>query len=278
MDISPLISTESLAAILNQTNLVFLDASMPPVGGMATPEASWPDVAIKGARRFDLERDFSDHNSGLPHTMISEQAFQQAAQALGINKDSQIVVYDDLGLFSAARAWWMFKAMGHQQVAVLDGGLPKWLRENRPIARGEQTLSVNGNFQAKAHLDYFCDVNQVLAATEDKTKAVLDARAAQRFLGQVAEPRPGLRSGHIPNSINLPFTQLLANGQLLTKAELKEAFSLLVNDNQQLIFSCGSGVTACVLALAADIAGYHELTVYDGSWAEWGSDAQLPIG
>lgn len=274
---STLITTESLAQIIDNDDLVILDASIPPVGGIAPGQYSWPSTAIKGARRFDLEGDFSDLSHSLPHTMPSASQFEQAAQQLGINADSQIVVYDNLGIFSSARAWWMFKAMGHNKVAVLNGGLPKWVKEQRETVAAPDLEPKIGNFTATPQLGYFCDANTVLSATEQPSVAIIDARGSNRFLGQVAEPREGVRSGHIPHSLNLPFSELLVDGEMISAQEIRERYQQLLDDQQELIFSCGSGVTACVLALAADIVGYSNLCVYDGSWAEWGSNLNLPL-
>ncbi|MGB1262082.1 MAG: sulfurtransferase [Cognaticolwellia sp.] len=274
-----LISVANLQAMLDSRNLVILDASIPPVGNMALPKHSWPDFRIPHARRFDLNKDFSDLDSHLPHTMVSAVHFEKAAQALGINHNSQIVVYDDLGLFSAARAWYMFRAMGHNNVAVLDGGLPHWLALNdavveQPLAtnngRAEQSPQI-GNFIAKQQSDYFCDWHEVEQHTCSQQQLILDARANRRFSGEEPEPRAGVRSGHMPNAKNLPYHDLLTKGLMKPVDELTKIFSNVNGKNQAMIMSCGSGVTACILALAAERCGHSQVRVYDGSWSEWGS-------
>ena len=277
MPYCPLICTQSLSDIINQENLVLLDASIPAVGGGGPKPAGWPETAIKGARRFDLKGEFSDQQSELSHTMPDQTQFQQAARALGVNNESQIVVYDDLGIYSSARAWWMFKAMGHQNIAVLDGGLPKWLAEQREVEQAKTGLPELGNFIAKPQPGVFSQTQDVLAAIDNPDKVILDARAEQRFLGTSPEPRAGLRSGHIPSAKNLPYQQLLTQGQLLAKEVLQRKFKSVATNEQELVFSCGSGITACILALGAQVAGYEKLSVYDGSWAEWGIDPKLPI-
>ncbi|MBA6392053.1 sulfurtransferase [Colwellia sp. BRX10-3] len=271
-----LISCVDLHAILGSKDLVVLDASIPPVGSMAKAVNSWPEYSIPNARRFDLNQDFSDLASNLPHTMPSAIHFEKAAKALGINQQSQIVVYDDLGLFSAARAWYMFRAMGHKNIAVLDGGLPYWLKLKKPMA--ELTIAINdtyqqiiGNFVAKEPVAFFCDWREVQAQTRSQGELILDARANRRFKGLDAEPRAGVRSGHMPNSKNLPYNDLFNQGLLKPASELAEIFNDINVNNQAMIMSCGSGVTACVLALAADIVGRNDVRVYDGSWSEWGS-------
>lgn len=271
-----LISCIDLHSILDRSDLVLLDASIPPVGNMKAAEFSWPTHAIPNARRFDLNKDFSDLDSQLPHTMPSADHFERAAQALGINQQSQIVIYDDLGLFSAARAWYMFKAMGHKNVAVLDGGLPYWVKMNKPLVSAENNLKVaskllTGDFIAKANENYFCDWQEIEKQTQQQTELILDARANARFKGEAAEPRAGVRSGHIPNSKNLPFSDLLIEGVFKSTDDVVEIFKRLNANNKPMIMSCGSGVTACVLALAANISGLHDVRVYDGSWSEWGS-------
>ncbi|MGB2741079.1 MAG: sulfurtransferase [Cognaticolwellia sp.] len=271
-----LISCTDLHAMLGNKDLVILDASIPPMGNMAEPEYSWPEYRIPHARSFDLNKDFSDLNSNLPHTMPSALHFEQAAKKLGINKQSQIVVYDDLGLFSAARAWYMFRAMGHENIAILDGGLPHWLTLKMPIADLKRELNsdsftVAGDFIANEKPDFFCHWREVEKQIDSQEQLVLDARAIRRFKGLDPEPRAGVRSGHIPNSKNLPYNDLLTLGLFKTVDELVNIFSNINAKDQAMIMSCGSGVTACVLALGAELSGYKNVRVYDGSWSEWGA-------
>jgi len=272
-----LISTDSLLKIINQPDLIILDASIPPVGGQDPAIYSWPLHSIKNAKRFDLKGDFSDLNSSLTHTLPKEEQFQYAARKLGINRESQIIIYDDLGIYSSARAWWMFKAMGHKNVAVLDGGLPKWMSEGKETSTTEEAKIAEGNFNAKYQQGYFCDSDYVLKSIDSLEIRIIDARGEKRFLGTIPEPRAGVRSGHIPHSRNLPYSKLILNGTLRSPEKLKSIFSQCITNEKAIIFSCGSGITACILALAADVIGLPSLCVYDGSWADWGADHKLPI-
>lgn len=266
----------------NVNDLIIFDASIPPVGGAEKPSKCWPAFKIKNAKRFDLEKDFSDTQAKFPHTLPSIEQFCEQAQKLGVNTDSQIVIYDDLGIFSSARAWWMFKAMGHKNVAVLDGGLPLWLDQQYPHSNDKaeeniERLGSLGNFKAHFDKTAFCDHALVTQYLSSDHKRVLDARGENRFLGRVAEPRAGVRRGHMPGAINLPYSQLLSNGCLLPIEELKVIFSGLIKHDDAIITTCGSGVTACILLLAAQLAGYDNITVYDGSWSEWGQLTELPV-
>jgi thiosulfate/3-mercaptopyruvate sulfurtransferase len=277
-----LISVEQLNVLIsNQIDnqeLVILDASIPAVGGKKTAPQAWPNTTISHAKRFDIKGEFSDLSNPLSHTMPNEAQFELAARNLGINHNSQIVIYDDIGIYSAPRAWWMFKAMGFHHVAVLDGGLPAWLAQNYETFVAPSNISIEkGNFIAQFNQDYFCDQQQVLAAINKQGIKTLDARSANRFSGVTSEPRVGIRSGHIPQSFNLPYAQLSVNGDFLSNNELLKIFSSIAQLEDKLIFSCGSGITACILALAADVCGYQHLSVYDGSWSEWGKDITLPI-
>ena len=275
MNFQQLISCVDLHAILGSKDLMVLDASIPPIGNMAAPQYSWPDHRIPNARCFDLNKDFSDPDSKLPHTMPSIEHFEQAAKVLGISQQSQIVVYDDLGLFSAARAWYMFKAMGHKKVAVLDGGLPMWIKLKKPT-EGAITTNitkniVEGDFVARQRDSFFCDWQYVETQTQSQEELILDARGSQRFKGLDAEPRAGVRSGHMPNAKNLPYSDLLKEGLFKSPEELKKIFTQINHEDKAMIMTCGSGVTACILALAADITGSQAVRVYDGSWSEWGA-------
>jgi len=275
---SPLVSVQWLADHLDAENLVILDASMKPVVPVDNNDSQEESSCIRGARRFDFDNDIRDKNTDLPHMMPSAEFFTGEMQKLGINKDSAIVVYDDVGVYSSPRAWWMFRAMGHAQVAVLDGGLPAWKKAGYPCeAQAANTSPHRGNFVGKLQADFFCDSAQVLEALSDPSFAVLDARSEGRFKGLEPEPRVGLRSGHMPNALNLPFANTVQDGFMLPATKLNSVFSKLVNIEQKLIFSCGSGVTACITALAAELAGYSNITVYDGSWSEWGLPGNLPV-
>ncbi len=276
---SPLVSVQWLAENLDAKNLVILDASMKPIVTAGSDIPQEEPSCIPGARRFDFDDHICDKNSGLPHMMPPAEFFTEEMQKLGISKDSFIVVYDKVGVYSSPRAWWMFRAMGHTQVAVLDGGLPAWKNAGHSCgAEAESIAKTRGNFVSHPQEGMFCDSVQVLKALSDPASKVLDARSEGRFKGTEPEPRAGLRSGHMPNSVNLPYANLVVDGFVLAPESLKSIFAKQVEQNQQLIFSCGSGVTACVDALAAELAGYKNLSIYDGSWSEWGLEfSGLPV-
>lgn len=274
---TPLVSSSWLKEHLNHPHLVVLDATIPKVS-QHNKESSIPKKGIPKAQLVDLKEQFSDPSSLLPNTLPSPSQFEKAAQALGINEDSIIVVYDSLGIYSSARVWWLFQVMGHSQVAVLDGGLRGWKKLGLPLENLQQNKPKPlGNFKATFQAAAVATTNEVLAALNDPDKVILDARSAARFLGQEAEPRAGLRSGHMPQAVNLPYTQVLQNGYLKPLSSLQALFEPLATSEQELIFSCGSGVTACIPLLAAQIAGYKHLKLYDGSWSEWGQLEYLPI-
>jgi thiosulfate/3-mercaptopyruvate sulfurtransferase len=277
---SSLVSVQWLAEHLNDDNLVILDASMKPVFAGTRDSSLETPACIKGARRFDFDNDIRDKNTDLPHMMPSPEFFTQEMQKLGLHQDSAIVVYDRMGVFSSPRAWWMFRAMGHAQVAVLDGGLPAWEKAGYPLEKKEpeKFTRQRGDFVTRSHPELFTNSDQVLEAIFDPRYAVIDARSEGRFKGIDPEPRAGLRGGHIPNSINLPYASVVVDGFLLPAPQLDSIFSNIIHKDQKLIFSCGSGVTACIDALAAELAGYSNLSVYDGSWSEWGLPSSgLPV-
>lgn len=265
---TPIVSAKWLYEHIHEADIIILDTTLPKVT-QSTQETA--NFQINGARFFDIKNEFSDSSETFPNTLPTETQFNQAAQKLGINKSSKIVVYDDYGYYSCARAWWLFKAFGHDQVAILDGGLPIWKQAGYPIEDKQNKSLEKGDFQGSLNSEYFKFFNDIEVLKNDERFLILDARAKDRFDGSLAEPRVGLRSGHIANSVNLPFQQLLDENTIKTPEELKNIFNKINPDNKNMIFSCGSGVTACILALGAEISGYNDLSVYDGSWTEYGT-------
>lgn len=275
---SPLVDVSWLHDNLDAADLIILDASVPPVvPGYESLNSDVHFQAIPGARRFDYDTKICKPDSSLPHMMPDAELFQAEVRKLGINNDSVIVVYDDVGMYASPRAWWMLRAMGIEQVAVLDGGLRAWIDAGFATDDSLRTDMPLGNFDADFADESFCDVSVVLAALEDSSCAILDARSSGRFYGTAPEPRPGIRGGHMPNARNLPFPELLNGGTMKPVAELKEIFDALITDDQRLITSCGSGLTACILTFGAYLAGHRNLSVYDGSWIEWGAPSKLPV-
>ena len=269
---NPIISVAWLMDHLNDSEIVILDARLDQ--NQSNLENNNPDLQIKGARLFDIKNNFSDNNNPLPNTFPSQKKFTAECQKLGINKNSTIVIYDTLGIYSSPRAWWMFKAMGHSDVFVLNGGLPEWIKEGYPTEiRQETTENPLGDFEANLQPEFIKNKEQILENIETKEAILVDARSQDRFLATHEEPRAGLRSGHIPGSINVPYTELLKDGKYKSKEELTEIFKL---NDQPLLFTCGSGITACIVLLACELISDNSKAVYDGSWTEWGS-SNLPI-
>ncbi len=261
----PIVTAKWLQENIEAQNLVVLDGTINKVFDPETKQ-------IPNARYFDIKQKFSDVAGEFPSTFPSEKQFQEEAQNLGLNKDSVIVVYDDKGIYSSARVWWLFKAFGYDNVAVLNGGFPEWLNQEYPIQNMKPYSGGKGNFEASLKPEFMKFFKDMEHASKNNTHTIIDARSNARFNCEVPEPREGLRMGTIPNSSNIPFTDLLENGLLKDKKALQDIFANKINDsNDPVIFSCGSGITACVLALGAEIAEYKNLAVYDGSWTEWGS-------
>lgn len=276
-DPKTLVSTQWLADHLQNPDLRVLDASwyMPDSG--RNPRSEYDAAHIPGARFFDID-DISDHRSDLPHMAPPVEKFMSRMRAMGVGDGHQVVVYDGSGLFSAARVWWMFRLMGKFDVAVLDGGFPKWQAEGRPIEDLPPVVR-DRHMTVQRQNQMVKDVTQVAAASKLMDYEIIDARAPARFKGEVEEPRPGLRSGHIPNSKNVPFGTLLnEDGTMKSEADLRAVFDAAgVDLGKPAITSCGSGVTAAIINLALERLGRDNHALYDGSWSEWGMYDDLKV-
>ena len=277
MTASPhLVSTQWLADRLGRPGLAIVDGSWHLPSANRNGHAEYLAAHIPGAVFFDIDL-IADQASGLPHMLPSPQAFAQAVGALGIRESDDIVVYDGAGLFSAPRVWWTFRVFGARRVFLLDGGFPAWQREGRPVEAGEATKSPVP-FAAILDGSAVKSAAEVAAALQEGSAVVVDARPADRFRGEAPEPRPGVRSGHMPGSRNLPFPAVVEDGRLASPEKIKAALAAAgVDTAKPLITSCGSGVSAAILALALDSVGTPITGLYDGSWAEWGSRQDLPI-
>jgi thiosulfate/3-mercaptopyruvate sulfurtransferase len=275
---SRLTETYELAAELDAPDSVIIDASwhMPSEGKNA--RAEYLEEHIQGAIFFDID-EIADTKNKLPHMLPPPEKFSSRMRSMGIGDGSRIVVYDSTGIYSAARVWWTFRVMGVEDVTVLNGGLPKWKREGLPLESGEPRPRSARHFTSRRNADLVRDVFDMKALLKDHSAEIVDARAAERFAGRAPEPRPGLRSGHIPGAHNLPYGQVLKrDGTLKNPAELEALFTKAgVDLSKPVVASCGSGITASVLALALAEIGHRRTAVYDGSWSEWGADQSLPV-
>ena len=264
---SNLVSVNLLKTHINDDNLIILDATIPKI--TANKTASNKEI-IPGALFFDIKKKFSDTIAEFPNTIPSEAQFEQEAQALGVNQNSKIVVYDDLGIYSSPRAWWLFETFGFDNVYVLNGGFPEWKKQNGNTVSNYKAVTTVGDFIANYNHNQVVLINDLPSISKEECTTIIDARSEARFNCEVPEPRADLRSGTVPNSLNIPFKNLLDNGLFKSKDDLKVVFEELTK-NEKLVFTCGSGVTACILNLGALEAGYKSLKVYDGSWTEYGS-------
>lgn len=268
-----IVSIKWLQDNFQDKDLIILDASQQINQANVVPE--YKGIQIQGARYFDIKNEFSDSANPLPNTIPSPEVFERAAQKLGINSSSKIVAYDSLGIYSSPRAWWLFQIMGHENVWVLDGGLPAWAKANLPVEKATQETHKSGDFKSNFNPTMVKYTAEILANIDSGKSVLVDARSSDRFLGETEEPRAGLRSGHIPGAINIPYTDIVQNGYFLSKEKLN---SILPHYDKPLIFSCGSGITACIDYLAYEIIGAtNQKAVYDGSWTEWGQTESLPI-
>jgi len=273
----PLVSTQWLADHLTAPDVRIIDASWHLPTDNRDAAAEYQAAHIPGAVFFDID-EIADLESPLPHMLPHPVKFSARMRKLGLGDGGRFIVYDSSGLFSAPRVWWMMRAMGHDDVAVLDGGLPKWIAEGRPV-EDLPPPPRERHFTVRYHSALVSDLNDVRRALETGSKQVIDARPAARFRGEEPEPRPGVRSGHMPGAKSLPWRGLLdAGGALLPAESLRRKFEETgVDLGKPVVTTCGSGVSAAVLALALARLGQPGVPVYDGSWAEWGSRDDLPL-
>ena len=272
-----LVTTEWLAEHLGDEDVRVIDGTwhLPHLGRDARRE--FTEAHLRGAVFFDIDA-IADADTTLPHMLPSPEKFAREVGALGIGDDDRVIVYDVRGVVSAARVWWMFRTFGHDDVAVLDGGLRKWRAEGRPVESGTPS-PIGRRFTARLRPSLVRDLDAVRANLESRAEQLVDARSRGRFTGTEPEPRAGLRAGHVPRSLNLPYDELYRpDGTLLPRSALAEVFAKAgLDPARPVITSCGSGVTASVLTLALHVLGHGHVAVYDGSWAEWGGRDDTPV-
>ncbi len=272
VSMQPLVNTAWLAAELGKLDLAVFDASFYLPTENADARALFADAHIPGARFFDLE-EFADQDTELPHMVPSAGRFERLASALGISSSTRVIFYDQKGLFSAARGWWLMRLFGHDRAAVLDGGLPKWRGDGHRIEQGDPAPATSGSFRADLRASRLRGIGDMLENQQSRRELVLDARPAGRFDGSAPEPRPGLPSGHMPGAVSVPAGSLLAADQtMLPPDALRARFAAAgIDGSRSVVTSCGTGVTAAIVTLGMAVAGLDEGALYDGSWTEWAS-------
>ena len=272
-----LITAQWLFKNLTDPDLIILDSS--PESNVSGIVPKYPGIQIKGARTFNLKKSFSDPDSDLPNMMPHPDLFSEGCRKLGVNNNSKIVVYDNLGVYTSARVWWMFKVMGHKDISVLNGGLSAWIDNEFPFEPANESLGSikKGNFKAVYNPELIKNAEFILKNIDTKECKVIDARSEGRFTGKTPEPHENLRGGHIPGSLSLPFEEVLKDGYYLPKPELIKVFKRLNLNDEPLIFTCGSGLTACIILLGMELASNNKKFLYDASWSEWGLKESYPV-